>query len=317
MVEEGVHPVDLIERIKDPGCLVWADLVDPSEEQLAAFGREIGLGLTGIEDALAPLERPKVTRHSDHLFFITYATTLRSRPLDGDITHGRLHTRRVSGFVGDGYLVTVRDADFDMDAVVARWDDNADLLGSGPGALVHGLLDYVVDGHFETIQALDDQLEQLEDSLFSETTPPRLLVRQIYGVRRDLVELRRVVLPMRDVVNALLRHRQERDGALARWYDDLYDHVLRAAEWTDSLRDLVSTIFETNLSLQDTRLNVVMKKLSGWAAIVAVPTAVTGWFGQNVPYPGFGHAFGLWLSVVLIVVLCLGLYALFKRRDWL
>jgi len=134
------------------------------------------------------------------------------------------------------------------------------------------------------------------------------------------VELRRVVLPMREVVNAILRHRTEHranGNELDGWYSDLYDHVLRASEWTESLRDMVTTVFETNLSLQDARLNTVMKQLTGWAAIIAVPTAVTGWFGQNVPYPGFGKPAGFVATSVLIVVLAVGLYAVFRRRGWL
>ena len=94
-------------------------------------------------------------------------------------------------------------------------------------------------------------------------------------LRKDLVALRRVVLPMREVVSGLMRHR-ESEGTMRAWYDDLYDHVLRASEWTESLRDMVASIFETNLSLQDSRLNTIMKKLAGWAAIIAVPTAITG-----------------------------------------
>ena len=90
-----------------------------------------------------------------------------------------------------------------------------------------------------------------------------------------------------------------------------------ASEWTESLRDMVTTVFETNLSLQDARLNTVMKKLTGWAAIIAVPTAVTGWFGQNIPYPGFAKSSGLWASAIVIVVLAGTLYIMFKRRNWL
>jgi magnesium transporter len=133
------------------------------------------------------------------------------------------------------------------------------------------------------------------------------------------VQLRRVVLPMREVVNAVLRHRKDFNAPteLDSWYDDLYDHVLRASEWTESLRDMVSTLFETNLSLQDARLNNVMKKLTAWAAIIAVPTAVTGYFGQNVPYPGFAQSSGYWLSNTVIVVLAVVLYVGFKRRSWL
>ena len=108
-----------------------------------------------------------------------------------------------------------------------------------------------------------------------------------------------------------------RDPALDAYWDDLFDHVLRASEWSDSLRDMVTSLFETNLSLQDARLNEIMKKLAAWAAIIAVPTAITGWFGQNLPYPGFADASGLWFSAVLILAVSCGLYLVFKRRDWL
>ena len=204
-----------------------------------------------------------------------------------------------------------------MGEVVKRWDDSASLMTQGSGALVHGLLDYVVDGHFDTIQSLDDALEGLEETLFAERRTGSEFVRTTYAIRKDLVALRRVVLPMREVVNALMRHRGRTGGPLDAWYDDLYDHVLRASEWTESLRDMVSTVFETNLSLQDARLNTIMKKLAAWAAIISVPTAVTGWFGQNVPYPGFGKEWGFWLSLLTMIALAGGLYAAFKRRGWL
>ena len=124
---------------------------------------------------------------------------------------------------------------------------------------------------------------------------------------------------MREVVNAVLRHRKDINAPteLDSWYDDLYDHVLRAAEWTESLRDMVTTIFETNLSLADARLNTVMKKLTGWAAIIAVPTAVTGYFGQNVPYPGFGTHWGFLLSLTIMISIATGLYLTFRHKGWI
>ena len=162
-------------------------------------------------------------------------------------------------------------------------------------------------------------METLEDRLFEERALSKEVQRQTYQVRKDLVELRRMVLPMREVINAVLRHRKDIHAAteLDPWYDDLYDHVLRVSEWTESLRDLISAIFETNLSLQDARLNNVMKKLTAWAAIIAVPTAVTGYFGQNVPYPGFNREWGFFLSVVVILGVGATLFALFKRKDWI
>lgn len=123
---------------------------------------------------------------------------------------------------------------------------------------------------------------------------------------------------MREVVNTLMR----RDLHLVApgmelYFQDLYDHVLRVAEWTESLRDMVTTIFETNLSMQDHRLNTVMKKLTGWAGVIAVPTAVTGYFGQNIAYPGFGTYWGFWMSNAVLVILAVGLYTMFKVRDWI
>lgn len=311
-------PVERIsDEIADPGSLVWVDLVNPSAEDLQRVAAEVGLDSGAVEDAVAPHERPKVTRHEGHLFFITYATQLLERPRDADDTHGRLQLSRVSGFLTDFGLITVRlDEHFDMAAVVDRWNDNRDLLRHGPGALMHGLLDVVVDGHFDTIQSLDDGIEALEDELFAESRTGSVFQRHVYGLRKDLVALRRVVLPMREVVNGLLRHRKGGDE-LDPLYDDLYDHVLRASEWTESLRDMVTSVFETNLSLQDARLNVVMKKLAGWAAIIAVPTAITGWFGQNVPYPGFSEPWGVVLSAGGIVGLSLLLYAVMRSRDWI
>jgi magnesium transporter len=135
---------------------------------------------------------------------------------------------------------------------------------------------------------------------------------------------------MREVVLSIMRRRGDTNGetstrttpamtgsALDGWYDDLYDHSLRASEWTESLRDMVSGLFETNLSLQDARLNTIMKKLAGWAAIIAVPTAITGWFGQNVPYFGFGEGVGVWMSLAMIVVGSLALYLVFRKYDWI
>jgi magnesium transporter len=107
------------------------------------------------------------------------------------------------------------------------------------------------------------------------------------------------------------------DEAMGPYFQDVYDHVLRATEWTESLRDLVSTILDTNLSIQGNRQNAIMKKVTSWAAIIAVPTAVTGFYGMNVPYPGFGRHSGVFISTTLIVILSGGLYLLFRRLDWL
>ena len=305
--------------LDEEGCLVWVDIRDPDSHVLKELAAELTLDPLAVEDAVSHGERAKATRYSTHTFLTAYAAHIVTDD-DTPAHRSELTLSRVSAFVLPRGIVTVRQDDsFDMDAVAQRWEDNADLLQYGVGALVHGLLDVIVDSHFEAVQALDEKMELLEDGLFDEQAATTAVQRQTYSIRKDLVALRRVVLPMREVVNALLRHRKDMNAHtdLDSWYDDLYDHVLRATEWTESLRDMVTTIFETNLSLQDARLNTVMKKLTGWAAIIAIPTAITGYFGQNVPYPGFQQPWGWVLSSGLIVGIAGLLYLTFKRREWL
>jgi magnesium transporter len=319
VVAENFEFSKISDYLAQPNTLTWIDLCDPDHSELLKLADELSLDPLAVEDAIASGERAKATRHATHTFLTVYAVDLAKTKANATVAD-RVVLCKISAFVLKSGVITVREGTgFDIEDVVQRWEDNSDLLQYGVGALVHGLLDAVVDGHFVAVQSLDDAMERLEDGLFDEQAQGPAVQRATYQVRKDLVELRRVILPMREVVNAVLRHRKDIHGApeLDPWFDDLYDHVLRASEWTESLRDMVTTIFETNLSLQDARLNNVMKKLTAWAAIIAVPTAVTGYFGQNVPYPGFGHEWGFLVSVVVIAVIALALFVSFKRRSWI
>jgi len=295
--------------------LVWCDIYDPDHAILKDLAQELSLNSWAVEDAIAEAERTKAVVYRTHTFFTVYGVTTRE---PADETASMLDIHRISGFVLPRGLITVRlSPHFDIDAVSQRFDE----LGGqeyGVGSLVHGLLDVVVDGHFEAVQKLDEGIETLEDDLF-ENNMQKGLQRKTFRLRKDLVQLRRVVLPMREVVNSIQHRRLDAKTApeLDPLYSDLYDHVLRVSEWTESLRDMVTTVFETNLSLQDARLNTVMKKLTGWAAIIAVPTAVTGYFGQNIPYPGFGRHWGFVLSCTVIVLAAGLLYSGFRRRGWI
>lgn len=309
---EGFPTEDISELLKDPDATVWLDLLRPSEADLALIGDELGLHELAMEDALHARQRPKLDRYDSHCFLTAYAVRL-----DDDTCE--LTTYELAAFITPNALVTVRPDDgFDIHAVARRWDESAELAKSGVGFLVHGLLDYVVDGHFDAVQSLDDHIESLEDLVFDERLNNSDMQRQALALRKSLVTLRRVVLPMREVVNALMRREHAIvDEAITPYFQDVYDHVLRASEWTESLRDLVTTIRETQLNVQSNRLNLIMKKVTGWAAIIAVPTAITGFYGQNVPYPGSGQAWGFWVSTAATLLLGGGLYLTFKRKDWL
>ena len=309
---EGFPAADISDHLADPASVVWFDLCDPDAEGLAAISEELGLHPLAVEDAVHDHQRPKLDRYDSHLFVNAYAVEL-------DEASGQLVKHEVSAFITEQALVTVRKTEgFRMDEVVARWDRDPDLAKYGVGFLLWGLVDYVVDTHFEVVQTLDTQIEALEEQLFEDSAKDDSLQRRTFELRKSLVTLRRVVLPMREVVNSLLR----RDlhviaGEMVPYFQDVYDHVLRATEWTESLRDLVTTIFETHLTVRGNRLNVIMKQVTSWASIIAVPTAVTGFYGQNVPYPGFGTQDGFWMSSGITVVLAAVLYVVFRRKDWI
>jgi magnesium transporter len=298
--------------LQQPDTVVWLDLCEPDQQDLEVVSEEFGLHPLAVEDALQQHERPKLDRYQDHAFLTAYAVDL-------EPGSGRLKSSELAAFITPRALITVRkDPAFDIQGVVERWDSSADLAGHGVGFLLWGLLDVVVDGHFATVQRLDEALEGLEDLLFDDRPHSAEVQRRSFELRKSLVVLRRLVLPMREVVNTLLRRDLGLvDAAMGPYFQDVYDHVLRATEWTESLRDLVSTILETNLTIQGNRQNTIMKKVTSWAAIIAVPTAVTGFYGMNVPYPGFAQHSGFVISVVLLVALSGSLYLLFKRLDWL
>jgi magnesium transporter len=299
--------------LAEPDCLVWADLLCPDTDTVSQLAEELNLDKHAVEDALGRRERPKVTRYATHMFMTADALALDDR--------GRLEIGRVSAFSTKRGFVTVRlDGKLDMNAVIERWDENADLLKYGTRTLVHGLLDEILDRYFDTIEALDDRIERIEDILFDENAKSaREVSKTAFELRHELVDARRAILPMREVINTVMRRATGDDDApeLVPYYEDLYDHAVRAAEWTESLRDMITSIFETNMSLSDTRMNLIMKQLTAWAAIIAVPTAITGFYGQNIPYPGFGDRWGFWFSSVSILLIAAALYVTFKRKDWL
>jgi magnesium transporter len=309
---EGFPVADISDHLADESVTIWLDLRRPSHEDLAVLSEEFGLHPLAVEDATHHSQRPKLDRYASHLFLSAYGARI-------DAATGEVGTSEVAAFITGQALITVRKDDgLDIGAVVQRWDESPDLARDGVGYLLHGLLDYIVDGHFEAVQGLDERVEELEDQLFADSSRGIEVQRRSFELRKSLVLLRRVVIPMREVLNTLMRrdlHVVTND--LMPYYQDVYDHVLRAAEWTDSLRDLVSSILETNLTIAGNRLGVITKKVTGWAAIIAVPTLITGYFGMNVPYPGFSERGGFTGSVVTLVLAMLVLYLVFKKKNWL
>jgi magnesium transporter len=300
---------DFLDEHED--TVVWLDLRDPDAHDLQIVVQEFGLHPLAIEDAITDHQRPKLDRYESHLFLNAYAVAV-------DEASAEVVTNEVSVFITARALITVRKEDtFDVDQVVTRWDGAAELASHGVGFLLHGLLDAIVDGHYAAVERLDDALELLEDQLFA-PRPTLDIRRRGFELRKAVVRLRRVIVPMREVVEGVQKPESNLvDETMAPYYQDVHDHVLRVAESTDALRDHATTILESHRSEQSYQLNEVTKKLAGWAAIIAVPTAITGYYGQNVPYPGYSQHWGFLVSTVVIVLMSGALYFAFRRRGWL
>jgi magnesium transporter len=309
---EGFPVADISDYLPDESVTIWLDLYAPTPDDLAVLSEEFGLHPLAVEEALRHSERPRLVHYRSHRFLTAYAARL-------DPGTGELATSELAAFITSRALITVRrDDGLDIGAVVQRWDEQPDLVRLGVGYLLYGLLDYIVDSHLAAVQSLDDCMEELEDRLFDDAPRGLQVQRRSFQLRKSLALLRRIVIPMSEVASELTRHDPHAaDDDLMPYYQDLHDQVLRAAEWTDSLRDLVTSILETNVTIQGNRLNVITKQVTGWAAIIAVPTLITGYFGMNVPYPGFGEKAGFAASIAAIALTGLVLYLIFKRRDWL
>lgn len=309
---EGFPVADISEYLEEPDTIVWVYFCGPTRQQLDELAGQLGFHELAVEDALEPHQRPKLDHYATHKFLSCHAVRV-------DVETAELHKTEIDAFINVRSLITVRTDDrFAMGPVLRRWDRSPDLAAQGVGFLLYALLDEVVDGYFDTVQAFDDYYEQISEGIFSDRPLAPAEQRGWFNMRRALVRFHRLVVPMRETVSALMRREHGAVSAeLYPYYQDVYDHILRVGESTDALRDLVATIVETNLSLRDFRQNQIMKKVTSWAAIIAVPTLITGYYGMNVPFPGSRQPLGVVVSAALIVILSGSLYLLFRWRDWL
>jgi magnesium transporter len=306
--------------VGQPGALVWLDV---TPEELPAVAERLGFHHHAVEDALKSADpgdevaqRTKLDRFPGHVFLYLYRASAGS--------DGSLLLRELPVFVNPSVLVTVdRASAIDATQLTERWDAHPELLRHGVAALLYGVLDMVVDTHLAAVDALGDAVDQMEDDLFDGDgdADPTAITRRGFYTRKSLVRMRRIAAPMRELVSGVMRVEDDDQTpippALMPYYQDVYDHVLRVNDTIEGLRDLITTIYETRLTKADHALNTVMRKLAGWAAIIAVPTAVTGFYGQNVPYPGFLKPWGFWFSTALWVLMSGALYVGFRRRRWI
>jgi magnesium transporter len=301
---------DVSELLKHENQFVWIGLHDPSEAMLRKVQEEFGLHDLAVEDALRAHQRPKLEEYGAGLFVVLRTAQLE----DGELCFGETHV-----FVGQRYVVTVRHgSSLSYAEVRKRCECAPHLLRRGPGFVLYAIMDFVVDHYFPIVDGLEEKLEGIEQEIFGGSFRAEMTER-IYNLKRDLLALKRAVSPLIEVCNRLVRY----DVALIPedtrpYFRDVYDHVIRINETVDTLRELLTSALEANLSLISVTQNEVTKKLASWAAILAVPTMIAGIYGMNFHnMPELDWRYGYPAVIGVTLAICGVLYRSFKRSGWL
>jgi magnesium transporter len=293
---------------------VWLDVVDPTEDDLAVLKEEFGLHDTSVEDIRHQGQRPKVESFQGYVFVVT-------RPL-ALAEDGELEAREVHLFAGRSSLVTIRYSPvYDLGPVLKRWERQSELTAEGAGFLLYALLDEIVDDYLEIVDQYEDMADRLEDEVFAEDgspADPKELQARFFRVKRGVVEYRRHVMPLRRVLDHLLEETSFVTPTLVPYYRDVSDHVTRALEFADNVRDLLTSLIEVRIAQQANHLNEIMKKLTSWAGIILVPTLIAGIYGMNFRHmPELSWQVGYPVALGLMALSAGILYRVFKSNDWL
>ncbi len=305
-------PVGGLSEVRaEPDTLVWADLVSPTAEELDQMGEEFGIHPLALEDCRNRHQRPKVDEYRDHIFLAAYGA-------EPGRQGSRSTLHEVDIIAGKQFVLTLHSGTpLNTQAIARRVRAHPELAPSGAGFLLYVVLDELVDSFFPTLDAIGGRVEDLEETIFD--GGPRRIQTAIYGLRRDLIAIRRVTGPMRDAMVVLLR----RDLGLftpeaQRYLQDIYDHLIRVVEQVEDYQDLTSGALEVNLSVASNRVNEVAKTLTAWAAIFAAITLITGIYGMNFQHmPELGWRFGYAWALGVMAASAGGLWLFFRRKRWL
>lgn len=290
--------------------VTWVDVTDASPAEVTLIGKEFGFHPLAIEDTISDEMRPKIDQYDGYQFIVFYGLTAEN---------GDCRSHIVDIFVGDCYMVTFHDSGLPVIAETAeRWRVNvAAMENKGPGFLLYSLLDALVDGYFPALDAIADQAEELEEAVLRGGQP--LAQAAILRLRRDLLMIRRVAGPERDIMNVLVRRDPPLFGEKeVVYFQDIYDHLLRITDTVDIYRDMLSSVLDANLSMVSYTLNVVVKRLTSSSIILMSITLVAGIYGMNFVYmPELDWRFGYPFAIGLMTVIAAVEIALFRRIDWL
>jgi magnesium transporter len=290
--------------------VAWIDLYKPTQQEFESVAQELELPSRVIEDAIKPQQRPKLVRYGDSLFVVLKTARYLDEP-------EKVEFSEVHVLVGKDFIVTVRYEEIPaLEEVRRRLEGEPELLRQGPQPILHEIMDQIVDDYEPVLEGLGTDIQEVEVEVFGGNAD---VSQRIYELSRELVQFQRATsLLARSLDRVAEREEHDIDPELRRYLRELHDRVLRVVEPTEGFRDMLSDILVVNLSLISVRQNDQTKKISAWAAILIVPTLITGIYGMNFDYmPELHWIYGYPFALALMVSISVGLYAVFRHVRWL
>ena len=310
---ERVEAIDLAgpgSASVDDSEFVWIGVVDPTEEELRVLQERFNLHPLAIEDALKAHQQPKLEIYGEQLFIV--ARTARFQ--DDAIVYGE-----TAIFVGDKHIITVRHGSLrDHGTLRAQLESSSKLLAHGVDYVLHGVLDFIVDGYLPVVEEIEEDVLEIEtraiDSFLS-----RGEVSRLFSLRREVIRFQRQIGPMTEVCSRLVRLDLPMiDKTIRPYFRDVLDHVERVSVRIDGVKDTLAGVFEVSTLFEQQRQGAITRQLAAWAAILAVPTAIAGIYGMNFEHmPELSMKYGYFIVLAVIVTLCTGLYIRFRKSGWL
>jgi magnesium transporter len=295
----------------EPGKFVWVGLYEPTEEEFDSLTREFDLHPLAVEDAIHAHQRPKLEVYGD-MVFIVLKTARYVDPTEV------IQLGEVLVFIGDDFVITVRHGEASsLRPVREALDANPARLRHGPGAVLHAILDRIVDDYQPAIEGLETDIDEVEEQLFSgERTNP---AERIYRLQREVLGFRKATAPLVEPIEKLARgHYELIHPEIRDYFRDVNDHLIRVRDQLDAMRDLLSSSLQANLAQVGVRQNEDMRRISAWVAIIAVPTAIAGIYGMNFEHmPELRWELGYPGAVLAMLAICVLLYRYFRRVGWL
>jgi len=293
-----------------PDGFVWVGLVEPDEACLEKLQDEFGLHELAIEDAHNAHQRPKIEPYGDSLFIVIQTAQM----TEGNIAFGETHI-----FLGKRYLLTVRHGASQSYAPARRGcEQSPEHLALGPSYALYSVLDFIVDNYLPIVQGFKEELQELEHDVFGDVSN-RDVTRRLYDMQRELLTLKLAATPLQDILGQLVRlHPEVIRDEVRPYFRDVQDHVTRVSDATNSMREMLGAAMSVNLSLITVRQNEVVKRLAGWAALLAAPTLLASWYGMNFhDMPELASRYAYPTIISATVVICATLFIVLKRAKWL